>query len=78
MITLITLGYILPLIVMFLFCYLSDDVLTVRDLWSWRWIYLMPVVNILMILIYTVGYLIIFIESKIDKTWWNNFLDKRL
>ena len=78
MITLITLGYILPLIIMFSLCYFADDVLTVRDLLGYWWTYLVPVLNIFMVLIFIIGHLINYIESKIDKNWWNNFLNKRL
>lgn len=78
MITLITLGYIIPLIIMFSLCYFSDDVLTVRDLLGWWWTYLVPALNICMILVFLIGYGVEFIKSKIDKNWWNNFLDKRL
>lgn len=78
MITLITLGYILPLIIMFLIVYFADDILTVRDLLGYWWTYLVPVLNIFMILVLIIGYSITYIESKIDKNWWNNFLDKRL
>lgn len=78
MITLFLLGYILPLIIMFSICYLSDDVLTVRDLLSWWWTYLVPVLNILIIFIFIIDFTLNYIESKIDKNWWNNFLDKRL
>lgn len=75
---LIAFGYILPLVVMFSICYLSDDVLTIRDLLSWWWLYLIPALNIFMVLVFTIGHLCSLIESKIDKNWWNNFLDKRL
>jgi hypothetical protein len=78
MIGLFLLGYIIPLIIVFSICYFSDDVLTRRDLLSWWWTYLVPVLNIYVILIFALGFTAEFIESKIDKDWWNNFLDKRL
>lgn len=78
MITLITLGYILPLIIMFSICYFSDDILTIRDLLSWWWTYLIPIVNLYVIFIFAVGFTVDYIESKINKDWWNNFLDKLL
>lgn len=78
MIVLIILGYILPLIINFIVCYCSDDILTRRDLLNWSWAYLIPVLNIYVILVFVLHFLIAFIESKINKNWWNNFLDKRL
>ena len=63
---------------MFLFCYFADDVLTIRDLLSWWWTYLVPVLNIFMILVFITAFTLNYIESKIDKNWWNNFLNKRL
>jgi hypothetical protein len=76
--TLFLLGYILPLIIMFLICYFSDDVLTIRDLLGCWWTYLIPAFNILMIFIFVIACLYYFVESKINKNWWDNFLDKRL
>lgn len=73
-----TLGYILPLTIMFSICYFSDDILTRRGLLSWWWTYLVPVLNIYVILIFMINFMAELIESKIDKNWWNNFLDKRL
>lgn len=78
MITLFLLGYIIPLVIMFSLCYFADDILTVRDLLGLWWTYLIPVLNICMISVVIIKNSIDYIESKIDKNWWNNFLDKRL
>lgn len=78
MITLITLGYILPLIIMFFICYRSNDILTRRDLLSWWWIYLLPAVNIVLLIFFIVDFIVTNIKVNIDKTWWDNFLDERL
>lgn len=78
MITLFLLGYILPLIIMFLIVYFADDILTRRDLLIFWWAYLIPVLNIFLILVFIIGFTLNYTESKIEKNWWNNFLDKRL
>lgn len=78
MITLFLLGYILPLIIMFSISYFSDDVLTVRDLLSWWWTYLIPLVNIYVISIFIIDFIADNVKIKINTNWWSNFLDKRL
>ena len=78
MLILITFGYILPLIIMFLIVYFSDDVLTVRDLLSWWWVYLVPALNILVIFIFIINIVVDNVEKRINKNWWDNFLDKKL
>jgi hypothetical protein len=78
MLILFILSYILPLIAMFLIVYLSDDILTVRDLLSFWWTYLIPAFNILMIFIFIISIVVDSVEKRINKNWWNNFLDKRL
>lgn len=78
MIVLITLGYILPALAVFILCYLDKDVVTVRDLLNWSWTYLIPMINIYVILILIINSIVDSIKIKINKDWWNNFLDKRL
>ncbi len=78
MLTLFTFGYIIPLIIMFLIVYYCDDVLTVRDLLNWWWAYLIPALNVFLIGVVIIDAVAYVIESRVNKNWWNNFLDRKL
>jgi hypothetical protein len=69
MLLLFLLCYLLPAILIFLFFLLFDEeTVTVKDL-LWRWCYyLVPPLNLAMVLILIVSLIIDFIESKIKLT----------
>lgn len=76
MMTLFLLGYILPLIIMFIYCYKTEEVVTVKDLLNCWWVYLLPVVNILSLSFITIYYIIDNSIKRINWNWLNKELKK--
>jgi len=78
MITLFLLGYILPMALVLLYAiYFEKDVVTVRDLFEHWGYYLIPLLNILII----VSLLVMFIKENANikyKKAWDKFLNTKL